>query len=121
MPPDNKTVGIEKRFELHEGYIKTVLSLSTGALVLSLTFLHEVLGTGGSASPHIACRGLLFTSWIGFLVSVVASLFYLYFLAVAARYEKAFSWPLAWGAILSSAGLVAGLVLMTAFAWKNVP
>lgn len=118
---DKKVVGIEKRFELFEGYIKTVLSLSTGALVLSLTFLHDVLGMGAGAHAEVPCRGLLLASWIAFLVSVAASLSYLYFLALAAKYEKAFSSHLKWDAVISCAGLVIGLVLLTAFAWRNLP
>jgi len=121
MPDENKRVGLEKRFELSEGYIKTVLSLSTGALVLSLTFLHDVLGTGAEVPAHLVCRDLLLTSWLGFLGSIAASLFYLYFLALAAKYEKAFSSHLKWGAIFSIAGFLVGLLLLTTFAWRNLP
>lgn len=118
----NDKVSIEKRFELFEGYIKTVLNLCTGALVLSVTFLHDILGLGSAQQSRPArSGGLLASSWLAFLVSIVASLFYLYFLAIAAKYERAYSSQLRWGAVFSVFGFVAGLVLLSAFAWLNLP
>lgn len=110
-------VGIEKRFELAEGYVKTVLGLSTGALVLSITFLHDIVGLGSEGAPaRIGWRCLLEGGWACLLVSVVASLFYLYHLAIAAKYASAYSWELRWGAIVSSGAFVAGLAMLSVFA-----
>jgi len=121
-PRDGHRVGIEKRFDLAEGYVKTVLGLSTGALVLSVTFLHEIIGIGSAEAPkRIEWRSLIIGAWMALLVSVVASLFYLYHLAIAAKYESAYSQELKWSAIVSSAGLVCGLVLMSLFAALNLP
>ena len=115
-------MGIEKRFELAEGYIKTVLSLSTGALVLSVTFLHEIIGLGSGRVPErIEWRGLIISAWIAFLVSAVASLFYLYHLAIAAKYERAFEQELKWGSMVRSAGLAIGVVLLSLFAEIHLP
>jgi hypothetical protein len=115
-------VSLEKRFELMEGYIKTVLSLSTGALILSITFLHDILGFGSDQTRHqMRGRCLVGGAWICFLGSIIASLFYLYFLAVAAKFENAYSGHLKWGARLSVFGFVGGLVLFGLFAWSNLP
>jgi hypothetical protein len=121
-PQGGRRVGIEKRFDLAEGYVKTVLGLSTGALVLSVTFLHEIVGIGSAEAPNrIEWKSLIMGAWMTLLVSAVASLFYLYHLAIAAKYESAYSQELKWGAIVSSAGLVCGLVLMSLFAALNLP
>jgi hypothetical protein len=119
---EERRVGIEKRFDLAEGYVKTVLSLSTGALVLSVTFLHEIAGVGSEkAAKGLQGRYLIESAWVALLASAVASLFYLYHLAIAAKYERAYSKELKWSAIVSSAALVCGLVLMSVFAGLNLP
>lgn len=115
-------VGIEKRFDLAEGYVKTVLGLSTGALVLSVTFLHEIIGVGSTeCGKPIQWKGLIVGAWVAELVSAMAALFYLYHLAVAAKYESEFAKELKWGAIVSSVGLACGLVLLIVFATLNLP
>ncbi|SRR6266851_1561595 len=122
VPQSAHRVGIEKRFELAEGYVKTVLGLSTGALVLSVTFLHEIVGIGSAEAPkRIEGKSWIEAAWVALLVSAVSSLFYLYHLAIAAKYEGAYSQELKWGAIVSSAGLVCGLVLLSLFAALNLP
>jgi len=122
QPDAKQQVGIEKRFELAEGYVKTVLTLSTGALVLSVTFLHDIVGIGSpEAAKGIAWRSLIVSSWVALLISAVASLFYLYHLAIASKYQKAFSRELEWGAKISSAGLLVGLALLSLFASINLP
>src|SRR5271168_2922890 len=69
-----KRVGLEKRFELAEGYVKTVLGLSTGALVLSVTFLHEIIGVGSAEAPNkIAWKSLIVGAWVALLVSAMAA------------------------------------------------
>jgi hypothetical protein len=63
----NAPVSAEKRFDLAEGFIKTVLNLATGALVFSVTFLHEIVGIGGDKAPAvIQHRYLVAGAWIAF-------------------------------------------------------
>jgi hypothetical protein len=116
-------VGIEKRYELYQDYIKTVLSLSTGALVLSITFLHDVLGTGSDRAPRtVSHHEVLGLAWLAFVLSILSSLIYLYFLALAARDSAEFhSGPLKWGAYCSVFGFAAGLGLMVCFGLLNFP
>ena len=42
---DSRHVSLEKQFEIFKEYVQTVLNLSTGSLVLSITFLHDIVGT----------------------------------------------------------------------------
>ena len=115
-------VSIDKRFEFFQDYIKTVLSLSTGALLLSVTFLHDIIGIGSEHGPPkpIQSRNLLGTSWISFLVSVFGSLYYLYFHALAAKDKDLSTGHLNWSAIASLTGLFLGLLAFGAFGWLNI-
>ena len=86
---DNKKVSLKSAMKFSRDHIKTVLNLSTGALVLSITFLHEIIGIG---SEHGARRlqhgGLLGISWFGFLLSVFGCLFYLSFSRLGFEWKK---------------------------------
>ncbi len=116
------TVTLEKRFELAEGFVKAVLSLSTGALVFSVTFLHEIIGIGAEGPPReIHNRYLIAASWLAFLVSVGSALYYLYFLAVAAKFERGYGNNLKWGSLAAIYSFAAGLFLLGLFAWFNLP
>jgi hypothetical protein len=118
----NASVSIEKRFELAEGFVKTVLNLASGALVLSVTFLHDIVGVGGDKTlPIIRLRWLVAGSWMGFLVSVGAALYYLYFLAVAAKFERGYAEHLRRSSLITIYSFVAGLLLLGLFAWCNLP
>jgi hypothetical protein len=118
----NGTVSIEKRFEFFQDYIKTVLNLSAGSIVFSVTFLKDIVGLGDKAVPRTAvCPGLLVAGWAAFLVSVLSSLVYLYFHALASRDEDGHRGWLAWSAGLGVAGLFFGLALLAVFGWLNLP
>ncbi len=54
-PCTTDTIGPEKRFEFFQDFIKTLLQLSTGAILFSVTFLHDVVGSG-SEKTHPAIR-----------------------------------------------------------------
>jgi hypothetical protein len=49
---EQNRISLEKRYEIFGEYVRTVLSLATGSLVLSITFLHDVLGTGSEHTPR---------------------------------------------------------------------
>jgi hypothetical protein len=115
-------VTIDKRFEFFQDYVKTVLSLSTGALVFSVTFLHDVvgLGAGHAVQKPIRFRGLLGLTWLLFLASIFAALYYLYFHALASRDSELSSGHLNISALAALAGLFFGLVALGAFGWLNI-
>jgi hypothetical protein len=118
----NAPVSAEKRFDLAAGFVKAVLNLATGALVFSVTFLHDVIGVGADKTPAvIQQRCLVAGAWIAFLVSVGAALYYLYFLAVAAKFERGYSEHLRWSSLISIYSFAAGLLLLGLFAWFNLP
>ena len=118
----NAPVSAEKRFDLAEGFLKAVLNLATGALVFSVTFLHEIVGVGGDKAPAvIQDRFSIAGSWMAFLVSVGAALYYLYFLAVAAKFERGYSAHLRWSSLIAIYTFAAGLLLLGLFAWLNLP
>ena len=115
-------VTIDKRFEFFQDYIKTVLNLSTGALVLSVTFLHDIVGLGsehGTPRP-LQFRGLLALSWIFFLGSIFGALYYLYFHALAAKDSELSSGHLNFSALAALGGLFLGLVVFGVFGWLNI-
>jgi len=115
-------VSPEKRFELSEGFVKSVLNLATGALVFSVTFLHDIIGIGGEkGTPVIQARCLIAGAWLSFLISVGASLYYLYFLAVASKFERGFGEKLTTSSVLAAFAFGAGLLLLGLFAWFNLP
>lgn len=119
--PDH--VSLEKRYEIFGEYVRTVLSLATGALVLSITFLHDIVGVGSEHAPqsHIQHPRLLGLSWIGFLVSVAGCLFYLYFLALASNEEKDCNVQLFFGNMIGLGGFGIGLIFLGLFGWLNLP
>jgi hypothetical protein len=115
-------VTIDKRFEFFQDYVKTVLNLSTGALVLSITFLHDIVGIGsehGTPKP-IQSRWLLGLTWVSFLISVFGALYYLYFHALAAKDTELSERHLKWSSIAALGGLFLGLVALGAFGWLNI-
>lgn len=56
-----------------EGYDKLILTLSGGALGLSMTFIKDVIGTDPMQLPN-----LLFLSWLCWTLSLTASIFSYY-------------------------------------------
>ncbi len=118
---ENKKVSLEKRYDIFQDYIKTVLNLSTGALVLSITFLHEIIGVGSEHGAHALRYGyFLGISWIAFLISVLGCLFYLYFLALASNAQRDCSTQMVGGALAGVGGFCLGLALFALFGWLNL-
>jgi hypothetical protein len=114
-------VTFDKRFEFFQDYVKTVLNLSTGALVLSVTFLRDIVGTRsehGTAKP-IPCRGLLALTRILFLGSIFGALYYLFFHALAAEDSELSAGHLNISAVVALAGVFLGLVAFGVFRWLN--
>jgi hypothetical protein len=121
---DLRHVGLEKQFEIFKEYIQTVLNLSSGSLVLSITFLHDVVGLGSDGRPGITTvrhAGILGIAWLGFLVSVAGCLCYLYFLALFAKDGVDCKTQLVLGNIAGLAGFAVGLIFLAAFGWCNIP
>ena len=116
-------ISLDKKYEIFAEYVRTVLNLSTGALVLSVTFLHDIVGLGSEAkSPRVMhARFLLAFSWLGFLVSVVGCLVYLYFLALWAEHTGDCRTQLVTGNVAGLLGFLVGLVCLAIFGWLNLP
>jgi hypothetical protein len=123
VPNQHAEVSLEKKFEIFGEYVRTVLNLSTGALVLSVTFLHDIVGLGGEGKSPVVVHAnkLLAASWLGFLISVVGCLLYLYFLALWAEGKRDCSKQLVAGNILGLGGFLVGLIFLAIFGWLNVP
>jgi hypothetical protein len=105
--------------------MRTVLSLSTGAIVFSVTFLHDVVhvGENSSAKPSVllAHTGLVVGAWLALLASMIASLVFLFFHALSTKYENAFSNPMTAAAVVGNLGLLVGLLSLVWFAMENLP
>lgn len=60
---------VEAQQKSLESFDKTILSLSGGALAISLVFVHDIIGDGEMSG---AC--LLFIAWVCWIVSMVSTL-----------------------------------------------
>ena len=58
---------------------KNYIQLSGAALVLSVTFIHEVLGI--RAGDRISVDGWMIAAWIAFLFAILSGAFYQYLAA----------------------------------------
>lgn len=118
-------VGAEKRAEFFRDFIQTVLQLAAGSVVFSVTFLHDILRVGENSPGHLPTVArhapLIFTGWATLLVSVIASVGYLYFHAVSTKYESAYSGRMNLTAAVAILGLVIGLILLVCFGYENLP
>jgi len=118
-------VGPEKRAEFFRDFIQTVLQLAAGSVVFSVTFLHDVLRVGENSSGHLPTvvrhARLILTGWVSLLVSVIASVGYLYFHAVSTKYESAYGGWMNFTAAVAILGLVAGLILLVCFGYESLP
>jgi hypothetical protein len=125
---DSRHVSLEKQFEIFKEYVQTVLNLSTGSLVLSITFLHDIVGLGSEAKSGATTAvravhhpNVLGIAWIGFLISIAGCLFYLYFLALFTKDGVDCKNELMVGNIAGLGGFAVGLVCLAAFGWCNIP
>lgn len=118
-------IGAEKRAEFFRDFIQTVLQLAAGSIVFSVTFLHDIIRVGENTGGHLPTVAhaaiLIVAGWLGLLVSVLAAVAYLFFHAVSTKYEFAYSGWMSSTAVVSVAGLVAGLILLVCFGYKNLP
>ncbi len=106
----------DQRFQLLHEYIKTLLGLSSGALVFSVTVVLALLERDSSLSA----RPLLYGAWGFWLLGLGGSLMHLLYLIKAAK-ERAGSYAaqLRLGASLSLSGFLLGLLAFVAFgAWN---
>jgi hypothetical protein len=122
---DGSPVGAEKRAEFFRDFIQTVLQLGAGSVVFSVTFLHEILRVGENSAGHLPTvvrhPGAILAGWLSLLGSVIASVVYLYLHAVSTKYENSYGEGMNITAGAAVLGLVAGLILLVVFAYKNLP
>ena len=122
----DSVVTLDKRAEFFRDVMQTVLNLSAGAIVFSVTFLHDIVRVGSektatAAAPAPQHPGLVISAWIALVVGVVAALAFLFFHALSTKYEKAFSNRMTIAAAVAVGGLISGLVLLVAFGICNLP
>lgn len=72
---------IELEQKIGEGYDKTLIALSGGALGVTITFIKDIVGGG-----KILCPGLALTAWSAWTVSLTSLLAAYYFGTTAYRY-----------------------------------
>lgn len=104
-----------KIMELFIDNAKTYVQLSAGALVLSITFLHEIVGIAKDAK--IPTDGWLTASWISLLITILSGALYQY-LAVKfleKKFAAAYSFPL-FAFLEKSPGLCYGAMLASFYA-----
>lgn len=115
------SVTLDKRYDLFADYAKTVMNLSGGALVLSVTFLHDIVGLGEKGERRVMLHPhLILAAWISFLVSVVGCLVYLFFLVQAADKNQRCDVCMVGGILAGFLGFCAGLFLFVCFGWVNL-
>ncbi|MGH7838460.1 MAG: hypothetical protein ACREQC_11650 [Candidatus Binataceae bacterium] len=121
MGSSGSGVQLDKRYDMFADFAKTVLNLSGGALVLSVTFLHDIVGFGGEGNDGVMLHPhLILAAWISFLLSVVGCLVYLYFLVQAADKNQRCEICLTGGILTGFLGFFAGLLLFAYFGWVNI-
>jgi hypothetical protein len=125
MVDGGSPVTADKRAEFFRDFIQTILNLAAGSIVFSVTFLHDILRVGENSQGHLPTVArhsiLVLAGWIALLVSVVASVGYLYFHALSTKYETAYSGRMTFAAGLAIVALVTGLILLVCFGYFNLP
>lgn len=102
-----------ERAKLFRDHAQSIITLSTGALALSVTFLHDI------ASNHLQ-GWLIQRSWIAFVLAVVFGILYDYVLLAYVRAKgKSYALLLGFLSILLHLFFLAGLVYMVRFAFAN--
>jgi hypothetical protein len=119
-------VTLDKRAEFFRDFMQTVLNLSGGSIVFSVTFLHDILRVGGekmgtTTAPAPRHPDLIIAAWIALVIGVVAALVFLFFHALSTKYERAFSKGMTAAAMVGVGGLVSGLAFLIAFGICNLP
>ncbi len=88
---------------------KSYIQLSGAALVLSITFIHEVLGV--PAGHKLSVDGWMIAAWIAFLLAIIAGAFYQY---LAVKYLERLSRTPSfefWSWLVQQPGLIYGVML----------
>jgi hypothetical protein len=125
MANGGSAVSADKRAEFFRDFIQTVLNLAAGSIVFSVTFLHDILRVGENDPTHLPTAArhslLVLSGWIALLLSVVASVVYLYVHALSTKYETTYSDSMTFTAGVAILALLAGLVLLVSFGYFNLP
>jgi hypothetical protein len=100
MQPNNMADDLfEREYKVMGVFIenaKTYVQLSAGALLLSITFLHEIVGLPNDRK--VQADSWLVLSWVGFLAAIVCGALYQYFAAKFLEWKSGVprthrSWP----------------------------
>lgn len=73
--PNGTTESLLERAKFFREHVQTILSLATGAFVLSITFLHDI-------APKAQRVDYLRTSWAIFVLTILLGLAYNYVLSI---------------------------------------
>ncbi len=112
-PLEQKKLFLE-RAKLFREHVQNVLTLATGALVLSITFLHDI-------APNAGDRESLRLAWQLLVGTVVLGVAYNYVLAIYTRNEsKAFGVLLAAISIVFHALFIVALYYLMRFGMANL-
>jgi len=103
-----------ERAKLFREHIQNVLTLATGALVLSITFLHDI-------APNPVDRGSLRIAWKLLVLAVLWGVAYNYVLAIYTRNEsKPFGYLLAAISVVFHAFFIVALYYLMRFGLANL-
>lgn len=108
--------------EYFKAHVTAIVTLATGALVLSVSFIKDV----GGVAPQLS--GFLMVGWVFFTASIIAGVFYSYILTFIARdpeneggLNKTFRNMLNGVSIVLHFSFMAGILCFLIFALANVP
>ena len=114
--PENQ----RKAFEMADGWTKHIATLAAGTLVLSATFIKDLL----PANSDLDAKGVLFTAWALLITSVVFSLLVLG--GITSNLTRSddqldvFSPNIRISALLQFTAFVSGVILFVIFAGLNL-
>jgi hypothetical protein len=102
-----------KGFDFATDTVKQLITLATGIIALTITFLHDILGVTGAKPPTV-----LVWSWAGYGASVLFGLLTMMGLTgeLTADEPSITSWSVALPGMLQVLGFLAGTVLLILFA-----
>lgn len=108
--PGNPLIEKAKLFREHS---QSIITLATGALALSVTFLHDI------ATKHVAAW-MIERAWYGFVAAIVFGLLYNYVLMAYVKADgNRYGGLLAGLSILLHVSFLAALIYMVRFAQAN--